>query len=141
MSACVLTMGCPDGECPICKAVRKPKLPPGPAFIPPPRRLPWPYESLAQGAAENVPDGYTFKPATDWTGAGWVRPHGEKLMPGIAEFLAEGPEKLIIAELPDGDVMLTMVNTITSERHSITMRRTEAHAAALILRFATRSLR
>jgi hypothetical protein len=33
-------------------------------------------------------------------------------MPGIAEFLAEGPDKLIIAELPDGHVMLTMVNTI-----------------------------
>jgi hypothetical protein len=61
-------------------------------------------------------------------------------MPGIAEFLAEGPEKLII-ELPEGDVMLTIVNTITHERHSITMRRTEAHAAALILRFAARSLR
>ena len=41
-------------------------------------------------------------------------------MPGVAEFLAEGPEKLIVAELPDGHVMLTMVNTITHERHSIT---------------------
>ena len=50
-------------------------------------------------------------------------------MPGIAEFLAEGSNKLIVAELPDGSVMLTMVNTITHERHSITMRRTAAHDA------------
>ena len=50
-------------------------------------------------------------------------------MPGIAEFLADGSDKLIIAELPDGSVMLTMVNTIMSERRSITMPRTEAHAA------------
>jgi hypothetical protein len=50
-------------------------------------------------------------------------------MPGIAEFLAEGSDKLIVAELHDGDVMLTMVNTITHERHSITMRRTAAHDA------------
>jgi hypothetical protein len=50
-------------------------------------------------------------------------------MPGIAEFLAEGSNKLIVAELPDGSVMLTMVNTIMSERRSITMPRTEAHAA------------
>jgi hypothetical protein len=62
-------------------------------------------------------------------------------MPGIAEFLAEGPEQLIIAELGNGDVLLTIVNTITHERHSITMRHTEAHAAGLILRFAARSLR
>ena len=62
-------------------------------------------------------------------------------MPGIAEFLAEGPDKLIIAELPDGHVMLTMVNTITHERHSITMRRTEAHVAGTTLRFAARSVR
>jgi hypothetical protein len=63
--------------------------------------------------------------------------------PGIAEFLAEGgvPETLIIAELPEGDVMLTIVNTITHERHSLTLRRTEAHAAALVLRFAARSFR
>jgi hypothetical protein len=62
-------------------------------------------------------------------------------MPGTTEFLAEGPDKLIIAELPDGHVMLTMVNTITHERHSITMRRSEAHAAGLTLRFAARSVR
>jgi hypothetical protein len=62
-------------------------------------------------------------------------------MPGIAEFLAEGPEKLIIAELPDGAVMLTIADTITHERHSITMRRTEAHAAGLTIRFAARSIR
>jgi hypothetical protein len=37
--------------------------------------------------------------------------------------------------------MLTMVNTITLERHSITMPRTEAHAAGNTLRFAARSLR
>jgi hypothetical protein len=48
----------------------------GPAFIPYPHRLPWPYESRADWAAENVPDGYVFQPATNWTGAGWVRPHG-----------------------------------------------------------------
>ena len=62
-------------------------------------------------------------------------------MLGIAEFLAEGSDKLIVAELPDGHVMLTMVNTITHERHSITMRRTEAHAAGLTIRFAARSVR
>jgi predicted transcriptional regulator len=62
-------------------------------------------------------------------------------MPGIAEFLAEGPDKLIVAELPDGSVMLTMANTITHERHAITMPRTEAHAAGLTLRFAARSFR
>jgi hypothetical protein len=67
--------------------------------------------------------------------------NGVNQMPGIAEFLAEGPEKLIIAELPEGDVMLTIVNTITHERHSLALRRTEAHAAALILRFAARSFR
>ena len=39
-------------------------------------------------------------------------------MPGIAEFLAESSEKLIIAELPDGHVMLTHVNTIDGERQS-----------------------
>jgi hypothetical protein len=48
-------------------------------------------------------------------------------MPGIAEFLAEGSNKLIVAELPDGSVMLTVANTITHERHSITMR---AHRGA-----------
>jgi hypothetical protein len=62
-------------------------------------------------------------------------------MPGVAEFLAEPSDKLIIAELPDGHVMLTMVNTITHERHSITMPRREAHAAGLTLRFAARSAR
>jgi hypothetical protein len=68
-----------DGERRACCCKQRPKLPPGPAFIPePPRRLPWPYESRGQWAAENVPDGYTFKPATDHTGAGWVRPHGRK---------------------------------------------------------------
>ena len=60
---------------------------------------------------------------------------------GIAEFLAERSDKLIIAELPDGRVMLTMVNTITGERHSIIMRRTEAHVAGTTLRFAARSVR
>jgi hypothetical protein len=49
--------------------------------------------------------------------------------------------QLIIAELPDGSVMLTMINTITHERHSITMRCTEAHAAGNTLRFAARSVR
>jgi hypothetical protein len=62
-------------------------------------------------------------------------------MPGIAEFHAQGRHKLIIAELPDGHVMLTMVDTITSARHSITMPRTEAHAAGNTLRFAARSVR
>jgi hypothetical protein len=62
-------------------------------------------------------------------------------MPGIAEFLAEGSDKLIIAELPDGHVMLTAANTITGERHSITLWRPDAHAAGLTLRFAARSVR
>jgi hypothetical protein len=62
-------------------------------------------------------------------------------MPGFAEFLADSPNKLIIAELPDGHVMVAMVNEITSERHSITMPRTEAHAAGNTLRFAARSVR
>jgi hypothetical protein len=62
-------------------------------------------------------------------------------MPGIAEFLAEGLHKLIIAETPDGHVMLTMVNTITHERHSITLPRTEAHTAGNTLRLAARSVR
>jgi len=62
-------------------------------------------------------------------------------MPGFAEFLADSPNKLIIAELPDGHVMVAMVNEITSERHSIAMPRTEAHAAGNTLRFAARSVR
>ena len=45
-------------------------------------------------------------------------------MPGIAEFLGESPYKLIIAELPDGHLMLTM-----------------AQAAGNTLRFAARSVR
>jgi hypothetical protein len=54
-----------------------PKLPPGPAFIPePPGPLPWPYENLRQWRDDNVPEGYRHQPATNWTGAGWVRPHG-----------------------------------------------------------------
>jgi hypothetical protein len=61
-------------------------------------------------------------------------------MPGIAEFIAHGHDRLIIAELPDGHVMLTIVNAITSERHSITMPRTEAHAAGYTLRFAARPI-
>ena len=48
----------------------------GPAFIQLPRRLPWPYESLAQWAVETIPEGYAFQPATIHTAAGWVRPHG-----------------------------------------------------------------
>jgi hypothetical protein len=48
----------------------QPPLPSGPAFIP----LPHP---LSSGwISENVPPGYIWKNATDWTGAGWVRPHG-----------------------------------------------------------------
>jgi hypothetical protein len=70
------------GGCPFCAEVRSlaepVPLPPGPAFIHEPRKLPWPYESREQWAAENVPDGYTFQPATDWTVAGWRRPHGSK---------------------------------------------------------------
>jgi hypothetical protein len=121
---------------------QKPKLPPGPAFIPPPLRLSWPYESLEQWAEENVPDGYRYQPATDWTGAGWVRPHGVNPMPGIAEYLAlQEPSKLIIAELPDGNVMLTVCNTITGERLSTTLSRSTAHAASYDLRFASRSVR
>jgi hypothetical protein len=54
------------------------QLPPGPAFIRPPRKLPWPYESLSDWVAENVPDGYVYKPATDDTVAGWVPSRGER---------------------------------------------------------------
>ena len=49
----------------------------GPAFITPPRVLPWPYESLKQWVLDNVPDGYRYKSATDHTAAGWRRPHGD----------------------------------------------------------------
>ena len=62
-------------------------------------------------------------------------------MPGIAEFLADGPYKLIIAELPDGHVMLTIADTINGERWSVTLWCTEAHAAGNTLRFAARSVR
>jgi hypothetical protein len=41
------------------------ELPPGPAWIP-----------LTRWEHRRVPPGYTFQPATDHTGAGWVRPHG-----------------------------------------------------------------
>lgn len=51
-------------------------LPPGPAFIQRIRKLPWPYERLDEWGAENIPEGYTFQPATDDTAGGWVRPHG-----------------------------------------------------------------
>jgi hypothetical protein len=92
---------------------------------------------LEQWVEENVPDGYRYQPATDWTGAGWVRPNGVNRMPGIAEYRALGePTKLIIAELPRGEVMLTVWNTITGERQSITLPRTEAHAASHTLRSA-----
>jgi hypothetical protein len=37
----------------------------------------------------------------------------------MAEFLADGPFKLIIAELADRNVMLTQINTVDGERHSI----------------------
>jgi len=46
----------------------------------------------------------------------------ETRMPGIAEFRGLGTEKLIIAELPDGHVMLTQVDMISGERFSITLR-------------------
>jgi hypothetical protein len=58
-------------------------------------------------------------------------------MPGTAEFLAEGPFKLIVAELPADAVMLTQVNTITGERHSITLGSRTAHQAAHIIRLAS----
>jgi hypothetical protein len=72
-----------SGACGYCLMTRqvacKPsKLPPGPAFIRHPRRLPWPYESHGQWALENVPEGYRYQSATDHTAAGWVRPHGVK---------------------------------------------------------------
>ncbi len=53
-----------------------PELPPGPAFIPLPHVLQWPYMTLKEWASENVPDDYTWQDATESTGAGWVRPHG-----------------------------------------------------------------
>jgi hypothetical protein len=62
-------------------------------------------------------------------------------MPGIAEFLAEGSDKLIIAELPDGDAMITVANNVTGERRSITMRRSNALKAAHVLAFVARDER
>jgi hypothetical protein len=55
---------------------------------------------------------------------------------GDAEFFIVGT-----AATGDGHVMLTIADTITSERHSITVPRTEAHAAGNTLRFAARSFR
>jgi hypothetical protein len=65
-----------DGERCECCCRRAPSLPPGPAFIRVPRRLSWPYEDYQQWTDDNVPEGYRYQPATEWTGAGWVRPHG-----------------------------------------------------------------
>jgi len=65
----------------------------------------------------------------------------ETRMPGIAEFRGLGTEKLIIAELPDGHVMLTQVDMISGERFSITLPRHEAYVASFTLRNMARSLR
>jgi hypothetical protein len=48
-------------------------------------------------------------------------------MPGIAEFLAEGPYKLIVTELPADAVMLTFIDTITADRACLTLRSRVAH--------------
>jgi hypothetical protein len=56
-----------DSDCP---------LPPGPAFIRKPRKLPWPYDTRKQWRTEHVPPGYVWQPATDHTVAVWVRPRG-----------------------------------------------------------------
>jgi hypothetical protein len=58
--------------------LREPALPPGPAFIRKPHRLPWPYETVRQWRDENVPLGYRYQSATDHTAAGWVRPRGSR---------------------------------------------------------------
>jgi hypothetical protein len=62
-------------------------------------------------------------------------------MPGRAEFMADGADKMIIAELPDGDAIITLANCITGERRSITMRRTTALEAAHTLAFVAREVR
>ena len=48
------------------------ELPPGPAFIQA-RCWIWSYGRLVP-CADDVPLGYIFRPATDCTPAGWVRP-------------------------------------------------------------------
>jgi hypothetical protein len=62
-------------------------------------------------------------------------------MPGIKEFLGDASDKLIIAELPDGHVMVPVANTITGERRSVTISRPTARVASHTLRFASRDLR
>ena len=53
---------------------------------------------------------------------------------GITEFRANDNNTLIIAELPDGwAVMLTIVNRISGERHSITLPIGAAHDAGRTL--------
>ncbi len=51
-------------------------LPSGPAFIM--ARPDWATNAPVSRKMNQVPDGYIWQPATDWTGAGWVRPHGER---------------------------------------------------------------
>ena len=54
------------------------ELPPGPAFVPV-ARLPRGIGDLMRGKTGkigNVPLGYIWRPATDCTPAGWVRPMG-----------------------------------------------------------------
>ena len=59
----------------------------------------------------------------------------------VQTFRTTAKRKLIIAELPDGGVMLTTADTITGERFSITLTRPTAQLAANILQFVSRDLR
>jgi hypothetical protein len=61
-------------------------------------------------------------------------------MPAIDEFLGHSRDKLIIAELPDGNVMITVAN-VTGDRLSVTISRSTAQVASHTLRFASRDLR
>jgi hypothetical protein len=59
-------------------------------------------------------------------------------MPGIMEFLSLIDQcKLIVSELPDGNVTLTLVDTIARERQSITLSPATAYQASHAIRFAS----
>ena len=59
-------------------------------------------------------------------------------MSGIEEFRADGSFKLIVAELPGGDLGLTQVDEISGQRFSITMKREVGEQVAHCIRFVTR---
>jgi hypothetical protein len=60
----------------------KPELPEGPAFIPATRWGSQPSTAscgcLGCRHYHRASEGYVFQPAIEWTGAGWVRPHGSE---------------------------------------------------------------